>query len=203
MPIELASTQEMMTLGMQARHAFTEPSRIIGQFGMQCHRDDGKLLWEVDFPNVIFDAAVRLILDTMLGAVAGYAVVGPFMGLIGATTLVAPTINPATDTMASHPGWLEVGGANQPTTLGTTRGTVAWSAAAVRTKTMTPAQTFTMSASVTVGSYVTGAFLVFHTAASVNKDSTTGTIYSAGAFLPGQPVASNNVLTVNYSTGLT
>jgi hypothetical protein len=60
-----------------------------------------------------------------------------------------------------------------------------------------------MSASVTVGSYVTGAFLVFHTGATSAKDNTGGTLYSVGAFAPSQPVASNNVLTVNYSTSLT
>jgi hypothetical protein len=138
---ERAQAGDEMRATLQASEGLIESGKIIGMFGMQCHREDGKLLWSVEFPNAIMDAAVRLILDTMLGAVAGYTVIGPFMGLIGATTNVAPTINPATDTMASHAGWLEVGGTNQPTTLTATRGTLAWSAAAVRTKTMTPAQT--------------------------------------------------------------
>ena len=200
MPREAADARDLITAQLHARAAGVESLHGGGVFRFECHRADGELLWQADAPNMIVDGGVQYLLNTL--STAPPAVVGTFMGLIGTPTNVVPTIVGG-DTMGSHAGWIECGtAANLPETT-TARGTVAWSAAAGRTKAMTTAQTFTMVAGANGIGWVSGAFLVFSTGAVNTKLSTAGTLYSAGAFAPTQPVSSGNVLSVTYQTQLT
>ena len=112
----------------------------------------------------------------------------------------------AADTMSSHSGWVEVGLANAPTYTGN-RQSITWTAATssgtspsnVTTKTGS-AVTFAMTSSGSVG----GCFINGGASASATKDTTTGVLYSAGAFTGGyKTVANGDSLAVTYSTTAT
>lgn len=165
---------------------------VEGVYFVECYDKDGNLKWSDTFPNAVVTFGKNLTLDTVLAG-SGYTVTGPYMGLIGATPTVA-----ATDTMASHSGWNEVGGANAPTYSGT-RKTCAWSAASGGTKSLSSPLSFSMTGAGTVG----GCFITLGSGALNTLDSTAGTLLSAGAFTGGnKDVASGDTLNVSYSLSL-
>lgn len=139
-----------------------------------------------DFPNVVVTVGKNFLLDN---ALAGSAYTAAFyMGLI---SLVSYTAIAATDTQASHTGWLEAGATNAPTYSGA-RKTAAWAAASAGSKALSTGLVFTFTGAGTVK----GCFM--STGSAV--DSTTGTLLSAGLFTGGdQPVVSTNTLTVTYT----
>ena len=145
--------------------------------------------------NVVTTVGGNLALDTYLAGSA-YTVVGPFMGIIGAVTFTsAPVI---ADTMAVHAGWTEAGTVNAPTYTGP-RKTIAWSAAAAKSKAPSAAPVFTFTGTGTAK----GAFLVYGTGAVSTIDSTAGVLYSAGLFSGGdQAVVNTNTVTITYSAGI-
>ena len=103
----------------------------------------------------------------------------------------------AGDTMASHVNWTEAGSTNAPTFAA--RGTPAWSAASGNSKSTSSAVSYTMTGAGTLQ----GAFIVLGSGAVTTLMSTTGTLFSAGAFSGGsQAVSSGNVVTVSYSVGV-
>lgn len=162
-----------------------------GRYTMECVGADGALKWAEAIDNVVTTAGKNLALDTFLAG-SGYTVTGPYLGLISGTSYSATA---AADTMASHAGWLEAGGANAPTCSGN-RGTCAWSAASGGAKALSAAASFAMTGA---GS-VQGAFLVFGAGAVATKDSTAGTLFSAAAFTGGaKTVASGDTVNVSYS----
>src|SRR6185295_20338681 len=85
-----------------------------GRYVVECIGPDGKLKWREPIENVVQTVGKNLALDTFLAGSA-YTVTGPFMGLISSSSYSAVD---AADTMASHAGWLEAGGANAPTYSG-------------------------------------------------------------------------------------
>jgi hypothetical protein len=100
--------------------------------------------------------------------------------------------------MASHAGWLEAGGAHNPTYTGN-RKTAAWSAAAAGSKSLSAAAAFAITSNATCE----GCFLVLDTGAVNTKDDTNGTLYSAGVFTGGaQAVTSGGTLNVSYTASL-
>ena len=112
----------------------------------------------------------------------------------------------AADTMVTHAGWVEVGLANAPTYTGN-RQSITWTAATssgtsptnITSKTGS-AVTFAMTSSGSVG----GCFINGGASASATKDTTTGVLYSAGAFTGGyKTVASGDSLAVTYTTTAT
>jgi hypothetical protein len=117
------------------------------------------------------------------------------LGLISDNTFSATA---AGDTMASHTGWKEAGGVNDPTYTGN-RKTAAWSAASAGSKALSAAAAFAITSNATCE----GAFLVFGTGAVNTKDDTNGTLYSAGVFTGGaQAVTSGGTLNVSYTASL-
>ena len=134
---------------------------------------DGKLKWRDTIENVVATVGKNLALDTFLAG-AAYTVTGPYMGLISSTSYSAVA---AGDTMASHAGWLEAGGANAPTYTGN-RKTAVWSAAASGSKALSAALSFAITGTGTVK----GAFLCYGSGALNTKDNTAGTLWSAGTF---------------------
>lgn len=151
--------------------------------------------WEDVAHNVVCTQGKNVMLDAALAGSA-YTVVGPYMGLIGAVSFVSSPV--AGDTMASHSGWTEGGGANAPTYTGN-RPTISWSAASAGSKAPSSAPVFTFTGSGTAK----GVFLAFGTGAVATKDNTSGSLWSAGLFSGGdQAVANTNTLTVTYSTSL-
>jgi hypothetical protein len=165
-----------------------------GRYEIECLDADGKLKWRDTIENVVCTVGKNLALDTFLAG-AAYTVTGPYMGLISSTSYSAVA---AGDTMASHSGWLEAGGANAPTYTGN-RKTAAWSAASAGSKALSPAASFAITGTGTVK----GAFLVYGSGASATKDNTSGTLWSAGTFTSGdKAVINGDTLSVNFSTSL-
>ena len=165
-----------------------------GCYEVECIGADGKLKWRDIIENVVQTIGKNLALDTFLAGSA-YTVVGPYMGLISSTSYSAVA---AGDTMGSHVGWLEAGGANAPTYSGN-RKTAVWSSATAGAKALATALSFSITGSGTVK----GAFLCFGTSASATKDDTNGTLWSAGTFSSGdKAVVNGDTLNINYSTSL-
>ncbi len=171
-----------------------EHADVHGRYEVECVGADGRLKWRDIIENVVCTVGKNLALDTFLAGSA-YTVVGPFMGLISSTSFTATA---AGDTMASHSGWLEAGGANAPTYTGN-RKTAAWSAASGGSKALSAALSFAITGTGTVK----GAFLVYGTGAVATKDDTNGVLWSAGTFSTGdKAVVNGDTLNVNYSTSL-
>src|SRR5580765_457193 len=91
--------------------AQSEAADAQGSYVFECRDADGKLKWREAIDNIVCTVGKNLMLDTALAG-AAYTVVGPFMGLISSTSYTAVAVG---DTMTSHAGWLEAGGANAPT----------------------------------------------------------------------------------------
>lgn len=179
---------------MSAAHFLAEGSEAKGKYLFELREyEDGPVIWSEEIDNVVCTIGKNVMLDAALAG-AAYTVVGPFLGLISNASFSAVS---AADTMASHAGWLEAGGTNAPTYTGN-RQTAVFSAASAGAKALSPALSYTFSGSGTVQ----GAFLTYFTGAVNTKDSTAGTLYSAGTFGTPQPVVNGNVLTVSYSTSL-
>jgi hypothetical protein len=165
-----------------------------GRYEIECIGADGKMKWREVIDNVVQTVGKNLALDTFLAGSA-YTVTGPFMGLISSTSYSAVA---AGDTMASHAGWLEAGGANAPTYSGN-RKTAVWSAASAGAKALSAALSFAITSTGTVK----GAFLCYGSGVSATKDNTGGTLWSAGTFSTGdKSVVNGDTLNVNYSTSL-
>jgi hypothetical protein len=161
-----------------------EDQSISGYYEVKCHGADGQLKWEDDIHNLVTTVGLNLTMDTVLGNAAAGAVV---LGLKGVGTPVLA------DTQASHISWNEVGGANAPTYTGN-RQTPVFSAASAGAKTTSTALVFAMTGSGTVA----GCFI--NIGGSATKDSTTGTLFSAGDFTAGsKTVTSGDTLSVTYT----
>jgi hypothetical protein len=171
-----------------------ERAEAHGRYEVECIGADGKLKWRDTIENVVATVGKNLALDTFLAG-AAYTVTGPYMGLISSTSYSAVA---AGDTMASHSGWLEAGGTTAPTYTGN-RKTAAWSAAASGSKALSAALSFAITSS----GIVKGAFVCYGSGASATKDTTGGTLWSAGTFSTGdKAVVNGDTLTCNYSSSL-
>ena len=171
-----------------------ERAEAHGRYVIECIGADGKLKWRETIDNVVCTVGINLALDTFLSGSA-YTVNGPYMGLISSTSYTAVAIS---DSMSSHPGWLEAGGANTPAYTGN-RKTAVWAAASAGTKALSAALSFAITSTGTVK----GAFLCYGTGAVNTKDSTAGTLWSAGTFSTGDKAVVNaDTLNINYSTSL-
>ena len=158
-----------------------------GTYHAVCYGADGQIKWEEPIENMVVTVGQNLTLDTILGNSAAGAVV---MGLKGTGTVAA------TDTQASHPGWLEVGGTNAPAYAGN-RPTPSFSSAAASSKTTSSAVSFSMTSTGTVA----GCFI--NIGGSATKDSTTGTLFSAGDFSSSKAVVNGDTIAVTYTLTLT
>ena len=171
--------------------ALAEGVHASGVYVVECIGADGKLKWRDEFPNTVTTVGKNLLLDTLLSG-SGYSVTGPYMGLISSASWSAIA---AGDTMSSHAGWLEAGGANAPTYSGS-RKTVAFNAASSGSKAASAAASFSITGTGTVK----GGFLVLGSGASATVDNTGGVLYSAGLFSGGdRAVVSADTLNVSYA----
>jgi hypothetical protein len=160
---------------------------INGTYHAICYSVDGFIKWEDDIENLVTTVGKNFTLDTTLGNVAGGAVV---MGLKGTGTAVVA------DTQASHASWNEVGLANAPTYSGN-RPTPSFSSAAAGSKTTSSSVSFSMTSTGTVA----GCFI--NIGGSATKDSTTGTLFSAGDFSSSKSVVNGDTIAVTYTATLT
>jgi hypothetical protein len=160
---------------------------IGGRYVATCHGADGQLKWTDVIENIVTTVGRNFTLDTAFGNAAGGAVV---MGLKGTGTAVAA------DTQASHASWLEVGLANAPAYSGN-RPTPSFSSAAAGSKATSSAVSFSMTSTGTVA----GCFI--NIGGSSTKDSTTGTLFSAGDFSSSKAVVNGDTIAVTYTATLT
>lgn len=157
---------------------------LSGYYKVVCSGPDGKEKWTEEIFNIVPTAGKNDILDKYyLGS--GYTA-AVYMGLKGSGS------TNATDTQASHAGWLEVGGTNAPAYTGN-RKTITMGAAAAGVSTA-PSQAF----AITSGGTVSGIFV--NVGGSATKDNTTGILFSVGNFSGGdRVVAASDTLTVSHS----
>ena len=160
---------------------------INGYYHAVCYGADGQVKWEAPIENLVTTVGQNLTLDTILGNSAAGAVV---MGLKGTGTAVAA------DTQSSHASWLEVGGTNAPAYSGN-RPTPSFSAASAGSKATSSAVSFSMTSTGTVA----GCFI--NIGGSATKDSTTGTLFSAGDFSSSKAVVNGDTIAVTYTLTLT
>lgn len=154
-----------------------------GYYVVECRDAEGNMKWKDDIYNLVTTVGLNLTCDTVLGNTAAGAVV---MGLKGTGSANAA------DTQASHGGWDEVGGANNPTYSGN-RKTPSFGAAVGGVIATSAAVVFSMTGSGTVA----GCFI--NIGGSATKDDTTGTLFSAGDFTAGsKTVTSGDTLSVTY-----
>ena len=165
----------------------SDTATIEGRYYAVCYDKDGNVKWEDAIENLVTTVGKNLTLDTILGNSAAGAVV---MGLKGTGTAAI------TDTQSSHAGWLEVGLANAPTYTGN-RPTPSFSSAAAGSKTTSSAVSFSMTSTGTVP----GCFI--NIGGSATKDSTTGTLFSAGDFSSSKAVVNGDTIAVTYTLTLT
>lgn len=160
---------------------------INGYYHAVCYGADGQVKWEAPIENLVTTVGQNLTLDTILGNSAAGAVV---MGLKGTGTASAA------DTQSSHASWDEVGGTNAPAYSGN-RPTPSFSSAAAGSKTTSSAVSFSMTSTGTVA----GCFI--NIGGSATKDSTTGTLFSAGDFSSSKSVVNGDTIAVTYTLTLT
>lgn len=192
--VEKMNAVESAGANMVSMAGMGEHAQAEGVYTFRCYEyEGGPLLWEETIDNVVCTVGKNLMLQTALTGSA-YTVTGPYMGLISSVSYTA--VN-AADTMTSHAGWLEAGGANAPTFAA--RGTPAFGTASAGAISLSSATSFTMTGAGTL----VGAFIVYGTGAVNTVGNTSGTLLSAGAFTGGnQPVNSGNIVQVSYSLSL-
>ena len=167
-----------------------EVTRIHGRYFARCIDRYGRVKWEDSFDNVICTIGKNTLLDAALAG-SSYTVTGPYMGLISGQSFTQVA---ASDTMASHSGWLEAGQANLPTYSGG-RITCVWSAAAGGHKGLSASLSFTFTANGTVQ----GAFIAFGAGALNTVDNTAGVLLSAGQLAAGaRTVQTTDQLNLGY-----
>lgn len=185
---EITQVGDTCDAGLVCSTGHKEDTSIHDYYTVECYGADGSLKWPEEIHNLVTTVGKNLTMDTVLGNSAAGAVV---MGLKGTGT---PDV---VDTQASHATWNEVGGTNAPTYTGN-RPTPTFSAASSGTKTTSSAVSFAITSSGTVA----GCFI--NIGGSVTKDSTTGTLFSAGDFTAGsRAVINGDTLNVTYSATAT
>lgn len=187
METKLNLTSEMGVSVIRPRTIITLPE-LKGDFLFELLRK-GKKIAEIPFPNGATNVGKQYVLGSAFAGVT--PITTWYIGLIDGTDGV-PTIA-ADDTMASH-DWDEFGYYDEASRQTWTK--------AINTLTnqmaaSAPAQ-FTVSSGVPVSGKVAGAFLV-----SVStKAGSTGTLYAHGLFPSSVPVENDDIVRINYVTGL-
>lgn len=180
---EKANAGAAAAAGIGHNSGLAEAANASGFYTVQCHDQEGNLLWEERIDNLVTTVGGNFALDTLLSG-SGYTAAW-YIGLIGATGYTTgPNL---ADTAASHGGWAE-----STAYSNAARGATSWNAASAKSKALSAGVSFTINAT----DSIKGMFLISNSA----KGGTTGTLYSAGLFTGGdQPVVSGNVLTVSYT----
>jgi hypothetical protein len=182
--VDAIATQVISGGGVQ------DQSKAGGAFIVQCFDKDGVLKWESAKHNLVVNVGLQ---DMNAKYFTGSAyTAGWFIGLYGA----AASNNPAaSDTAASHAGWVEVTAYSQATRPAATFGTPTAANPSVISNSGSPAQ-FSINGTTTVG----GAFLISNN----TKGGTTGILFSAADFqAPGdRAVVSGDIINVTYQFSL-
>jgi hypothetical protein len=163
-----------------------ETMNITGYYTIECIGSDGEVKWADGIENLVVTEGKAKLFNVNFAS--GTPTTAWYLGLVEQIGAWAPAFA-VTDTLASHgngtsSGWAET------TSYAGTRKTATFTATATNSISASAAS-FVMNASVTAA----GAFL-----ATVSS-GTSGTLYSAGAFIGGnRTVVSGDTIVVTYTT---
>jgi hypothetical protein len=206
--MEKAKFGDISTAAVTRNAASDNSVGFEGFYDVVCYDKDGNIKWEDRAPNLVTAAGKNALFDYYFGATGtsgGTSSGANYLGLVGSASATANYF--PSDTISSHAGWQEVGGANAPVYSGT-RQQPNWTAATNNgsaagsniTSKAASALTFTFTSSGTVF----GCFINSGASASATVGSTTGVLYSAGTFTAGNKVVSSgDSLAVTYTTTAT
>jgi len=187
---ENAGTNDAVISAVQASGLAGDKTKAGGVFAIQCFDKDGKLKWETKEHNLVVNVGLKDMNDKYFTG-SGYTATW-YIGLYGSGT----TNNPAaTDTAASHPGWIEVTAYSQATRPQSVFAAASTADPSVITNGASAAQ-FSINGTTVVG----GAFLISNN----TKGGTTGVLFSAADFQsPGdRSVVSGDIVNVTYQFSL-
>lgn len=194
MTVEKANASDKADASVIRGVGLEERAEAHGRYDVQCFDKDGNLKWEDYAENVVTTVGKNLALDTYLAG-STYSVTGPYIGLISSVSYSSVA---AGDTMASHAGWLEAGGANAPAYSGN-RKTAVFNAAAAGSKSLSAALPYSITGTGTVK----GMFMVLGAGAVNTVADANGVLYSAGLFAGGdKAVGPGDVINVVYTASL-
>ena len=180
-----------MQAALTAKGGMADKISLTGHFDFRCLDNQGNVVWEDGFDNLVTTVGQNMILANGVSASAP-----AYMGLISGNGWSAVS---AADTMSSHSGWNEAqnSGANTPP-YGTTRPTVTWAAISGGSIATSAALSFVFTNSGTVE----GGFICTGTGASATVGNTSGTLMSAGTLASPRTVANTDTLNVTYTLTL-
>jgi len=206
--MEKAKFGDISTAAVTRNAASDNSVGFEGYYDVVCYDAQGNMKWEDRAPNLVTAAGKNALFDYYFGATGtsgGTSSGANYLGLVGSASATANYF--PSDTISSHAGWQEVGGANAPAYSGS-RQSPNWTAATnngsaagsnISSKAAS-ALTFTF----TSGGTVFGCFINSGATASATVGSTTGVLYSAGSFTAGSKiVSSGDSLAVTYTTTAT
>jgi hypothetical protein len=199
---ELAGFGDNAVATLQTSPILTETFGIEGRYYVECRDANGNLKWTEEFDNQVVQAGKIFMFSQLLQS-SPLSLVGPYLGLVsGSSNTFSPT-----DTMASHSGWTEF--VNYTVSGSAVRGTAVFATPTGNSNTTPGSNVVTASATAITytitgaGGTVGGCFLVTGTGASSTQSSTTGTLYSAGAFGTAKATTAGDTVSVTYSTTAT
>ena len=163
-----------------------------GTYNVKCFKENGDLRWEYPINNVVTILGRNTILDA---AFSEHTLLISYMGLISAKKF--KSLPKETDTMFSHPTWVEAGLKNNfPLIRNNLRTKIEWLPADNSYKNIKDV----LIPIGKKGGLVRGCFIVTGTGASIKIEDTTGILLSAGLFnYGGRTTKALDYLSVSYS----
>jgi len=166
---------------------------VTGHFDVVCIGEDGQVKWTDVIENLVVTVGKNDLLNKYFAGSAYTA--AWYMGLVDNASWTAYD---ATDTLASHTGWLE----NLGYTISgsaVNRATVGWGTAASSGSKVAAVAAFTINATSTIR----GALMTTTQARNTTSNGGAGILYSAGDFGGGaRSVISGDTLNVTYTASV-
>ena len=180
-------------ISLEKGSPITETIGIQGHYDVVCIGEDGQIKWTDVIENLVVTVGKNDLLDKYFAGSAYTA--AWYMGLVDNASFTAYA---ATDTLASHTGWLE----NLGYTISgssTNRATFGWSGAASAGSKVASVAAFTINATSTI----LGALMCTTQARNTTSNGGAGILYSAGTFTGGaRAVISGDTLNVTYTASV-
>lgn len=184
---EHSSSADVVGAQIQQGGAVSQKTRGGGSFAVVCRDAEGNIKWEAEKHNLVVNVGLKDMNDKYFTG-SGYTATW-YLGLYGSGATNTPA---ATDTAASHPGWVEEVPYSNATRPAATFAAATTADPSVITNGASPA-VFNVNATGVVG----GAFLI----SDNTKGGSSGVLFSAADFdAPGDRSVSNgDTITVTYT----